>query len=201
MADPMEIAYLPLSELIRAPRNPKDHDLGAIHESFKRFGYVSPIIVEKSTGTIVAGHGRLDTLEQMKGAGKEAPQRIREQNGEWMIPVVTGIDLETPEGAEAYLIADNRLVLLGGWNESNLADMLQEIAKEGTLEGIGFDQEDLDRMIADHGDREPTGDTAGLGDVEMTIRLSRDKLTEEIKEYMNDLAQQWGGRYIFRGGS
>lgn len=30
---PIRVEYLPLSELVRAPRNPKSHDIGLIHQS------------------------------------------------------------------------------------------------------------------------------------------------------------------------
>jgi hypothetical protein len=40
----IRVEYIPLDNLLQAPRNPKSHDLGTVHESISRFGYVAPVI-------------------------------------------------------------------------------------------------------------------------------------------------------------
>ena len=77
MSDEIRIEYMPLSKLVRAPRNAKTHDLQAIAESMQRFGYVASVIVDDATGRLVAGHGRLDTLQSLKAQGQPPPDRIR----------------------------------------------------------------------------------------------------------------------------
>ena len=69
----IHIEYMPLAELERAPRNPKAHDLTLIHSSLGRFGYIEPIVINETTGCIVAGHGRLDALERKRDAGEPPP--------------------------------------------------------------------------------------------------------------------------------
>ena len=66
MADDLRVEYLDLEGLVRAPRNPKQHDLGVLQASLDRFGFVAPIILDERTGRLVAGHGRLDALEKLK---------------------------------------------------------------------------------------------------------------------------------------
>lgn len=51
--------------------------------------------------------------------------------------------------AEAYLLASNRLVELGGWDEGELEKVLKDLAKKDALEGSGYDGDDLDELIAD----------------------------------------------------
>jgi hypothetical protein len=75
ISGPIRVDYMPLGALLRAPRNPKSHDIGLIHQSFSRFGYVEPIAINERTGRIVAGHGRLDTLQQKKANGEKPPMR------------------------------------------------------------------------------------------------------------------------------
>lgn len=53
--DGLRLEHVALSQLLRAPRNPKRHDLGALRQSLGRFGYVAPVIVDESTGRLVAG--------------------------------------------------------------------------------------------------------------------------------------------------
>ena len=146
---PIRVDYVPLSILRRARRNPRNHDLGTLHESFSRFGFVQPILVRDTEDLyIVAGHGRLDTLLQQKKSGDKPPDRIVEKEGEWYIPVIRGVDFENEAEAEAYLITDNRTVELGGWDLAPLADLLQDqITLPKGLTGTGFDGDDLDDII------------------------------------------------------
>lgn len=54
VSGPVRVEYLPLDRLVRAPRNPKGHALGALAESYKRFGSVAPILLDDRTGSYVA---------------------------------------------------------------------------------------------------------------------------------------------------
>ncbi len=148
-AETIRIEYTSLSELKRHPRNPKDHDNGAIAKSIERFGYIAPILMDERTGYVVAGHGRIDTLVALKEQGKGAPARIDVRRKEWYVPVVRGISFNSDHEVEAYLVADNRLTTLGGWNEPDLAGLLQELANEdhALFEATGFDDADLQALL------------------------------------------------------
>jgi 1-aminocyclopropane-1-carboxylate deaminase/D-cysteine desulfhydrase-like pyridoxal-dependent ACC family enzyme len=148
----IRIEYLPLTSLLRAPRNPKGHDLGAIHTSIETFGFVSPVILNEGTGRIVAGHGRLDTLEQDKLAGRPRPERILQgDGGDWLVPVIRGVSFKDDAAAEAYLVADNRLTILGGWQDSELAAVMRDLAAADRLAGTGYDRDDVDELLKEHG--------------------------------------------------
>ncbi|MCH7604302.1 MAG: hypothetical protein IIB54_16225, partial [Planctomycetes bacterium] len=112
----------------------------------ERFGYVAPMIVNEKTGTLLAGHGRLDELEMLKADGQPPPDGIQVEDGEWLAPVVKGVRLG-PKAGKAYTIADNRLVELGGWDEPQLLDNLMMLSKNGGLGGTGYDGEDVDRLF------------------------------------------------------
>ena len=45
----IKIEYVPLSEVVGADSNPKDHDIGQIYQSIKRFGFTSPVMMNKIT--------------------------------------------------------------------------------------------------------------------------------------------------------
>ena len=72
----ISIKYENLDDIIQADTNPKDHDLGVLYQSMKRFGFTNPIIINESTGKLLAGHGRLQTLKMMRDNGEKAPDRI-----------------------------------------------------------------------------------------------------------------------------
>lgn len=139
----MQIEYSPLSSIKPAPRNPKNHNLDALHESFKRFGFVMPLLKNMKTGRLTAGHGRLEELQRSKELGEEPPANIRVENGEWLVPIIEGISFENDEEAEAYLLADNRLVELGGWTQAELLPILQEFSEKKKLSGTGYTQEEV----------------------------------------------------------
>src|SRR3972149_2702778 len=83
-ADGVRIEYMPLSALVKAPRNPTRHRVDAIDASVRRFGFVSPLILDEATGRLVAGYGRLDALAAARAAGAPPPGRVRAEAGEWL---------------------------------------------------------------------------------------------------------------------
>lgn len=139
------IEYAKLSELAPDPKNPKTHDVGAIYKSIGRFGYVEPVVVDERTGRLVAGHGRVQTLRQAKQAGDKPPDGVREQSGEWLVPVLRGWKSRSEKDASAYILASNKTSELGGWDEALLTDVMKSI---GDLDGTGFDGDDLDDLLA-----------------------------------------------------
>ena len=172
----LKIEYIPLDELIRWPRNPKQHDLGVIHKSMERFGFTSPVLIDENTGRLVAGHGRLDTLMQKMNAGEDLPARIIKEGNMWHVPVIRGLSFKSEQEAEAYLLADNRIVELGGWDEAQLAEVLADLAKDGRelLEGTGYDGDDLDRLSEDYSDFDNMNDgLAGNEDVAISITIPK----------------------------
>ena len=123
----ISIKYENLDDIIQADTNPKDHDLGVLYQSMQRFGFTNPIIINESTGKLLAGHGRLQTLKMMRDNGEKAPDRIEVEldTGDetieyWYVPVLYGVSIENLAEAQAYLIADNRLTELGGWKPMDL---------------------------------------------------------------------------------
>ena len=152
MSEDIKIEYVALSEVIGADINPKDHDIGQIYQSMKRFGFTSPIMMNEKTGKLLAGHGRLETLAMFKKGGDTPPDRVRvrEEDGEWLVPVLRGINFDSDVEAQAYLLADNRLTELGGWHTDELVLSLQGILQEGgDLEGVGWDLDDVEDLITD----------------------------------------------------
>lgn len=149
-ATPRAIEYLPLTELLPNPRNPKSHDLETIDESVGRFGYVEPIIRDDRTGFIVSGHGRTKTLRAMHERGESPPEGILvDEAGHWLVPVGVGWASRTDTEAAAALIALNRTTELGGWVDESLLELLDELEEvDDGLVGVGFAEDDLDALRA-----------------------------------------------------
>lgn len=134
----LRVEYLPLSALKPATRNPKKHVVKTVLESMGRFGYVAPMVLDERTGRLVAGHGRLESLRRAQAKGQQPPQRIRVSYGQWLVPVVRGVSFADDREAEAYLLADNQTTILGGWDDSELQEIIERLGETNQLEGTGF---------------------------------------------------------------
>ena len=145
------IKKVKLSEIQTADKNPKDHDVGAIYQSMKRFGFVAFPLINSVTNKLLAGHGRLKTLHMIKSEGEFVPENIEvDDDGDWLVPCLFSATIEDEGEAQAYLLADNRLVEIGGYNTMDLLDSLQEVIKEtGSLDGTGWDLDSIEDIIAD----------------------------------------------------
>lgn len=146
----MGLEYRVLDDLLRWPRNPKEHDLEQLSKSFSRFGFTDPILVDETSGRIVAGHGRLETLQQKQAAGDDRPDLIDvDEHGRWLVPVIRGVGFKDAKEAEVYLVADNQLVIAGGWKMAELDKMLAEHIDAGhSLDGTGIDTNALTKRLA-----------------------------------------------------
>ena len=104
-----------------------------ISASILKFGFLIPIVVN-AKGVVLAGHGRL-----------RAAQRL----GLKEVPTIVVKHL-TEELQRAFMLADNRLAELAGWDEELLRVELQELSLvvDFEFEVTGFDTVELDRLEA-----------------------------------------------------
>ena len=136
----LAIEYLPLEALRPYERNARTHSaaqIGQIAASMKAFGWTNPILVDEADG-IIAGHGRLLAAREI---------------GEAQAPVIRIAGL-SDEQRRALVIADNKLALNAGWDETLLAAELQTLGDLQHL--VGFSDEELLRLL--------NGGNAGLTD-------------------------------------
>ena len=170
---------VPIDALKAHPRNPRQGDIGAIHESIQVNGFYGFVIAQRSTGYILAGNHRWKAAQQ---AGAKT------------IPV-TWIDVED-DHALRILLADNRTNDLATYDDNALAQLLQDLQNTtGSLAGTGYDGDDLDDLLKDLNDAlitpqenrkiespvyEPTGPCPPLQ--ELTNTTKTDMLLAEIEE-------------------
>lgn len=165
--------------------NPKEHNIGEIIQSIKRFGFVELPVVNDTTGFLVAGHGRVTALQFMYQDAEELPKYIsvEKDTKEWLVPTLH-VEFDTDIEAKAYLIASNTLTIDGGWNEAKLLEMLAEIdAITNNLSGIGFDGQDIMDML--HANDKPL-----TFDDEMGQETSYVKVIVESKEHAQNTKKE-----------
>ncbi|MFO0992579.1 MAG: site-specific DNA-methyltransferase [Hyphomicrobiales bacterium] len=130
-----QVELWPLDRLIPHARNARTHSedqVAQIAGSIAEFGFVNPVLVGDD-GVLVAGHGRVMAARKL---------------GLAEVPVIVLSHL-TPTQRRALMIADNQIATNAGWNEEMLAAELAALRDESfDLELLGFDDADLDRLLA-----------------------------------------------------
>jgi len=127
----LDIQNVQLGTLIPHPKNVRQGDIGAIAESLRIHGQYRPIVVQKSTNYILAGN---HTWKAARSLG-------------WNNIAVTFIDVDDEQAARILLV-DNRANDLATYDDESLAKLLKELAHtEASLEGTGFDGDDLDDLL------------------------------------------------------
>ncbi|MDE4924355.1 ParB/Srx family N-terminal domain-containing protein [Ralstonia insidiosa] len=154
------IEVWPISRLKPYKKNARTHSpeqIDKIAASIVEFGFNNPILVDESDG-IVAGHGRLLALEKLG----------------WTECPVIALTHMTPEQRRAYVIADNQLATLAGWDQDMLASELADLEDEGfDLSLIGFSDKELEELLGeDGGDGEGQGEGEGPGDPEELVAVT-----------------------------
>jgi len=131
-----KVEVIAVSGLKERKGNPRTHtpeQVNQIANSIKRFGFVTPVLIDKDN-VIIAGHGRV------MGAKKAG---IKE------VPCVRVTHLNVDE-VKAFVIADNKIALNAGWDDELLRQQIEELSQIdiGHLE-IGFDLAEIEKLCAE----------------------------------------------------
>lgn len=118
---------LKLVDVKTHPRNPRKGSLESIAQSLEANDFYGTIVVQKSTGYVLAGNHRL--LAAKEAGAKELPA------------MVLDVDDAT---ALRILLADNRTSDVAEYDDPELLSLLREIGQEeGTLDGTGWTFDDF----------------------------------------------------------
>lgn len=114
---------IPVSTLSEHPENPRRGDSKAVNESIATNGFYGAILVQRSTGRVLAGHTRL---------------KAAKQSGATSVP---GIWLDVNDTqAKRILLADNRTSDLAYYDDDALFAVLGSILEDdSSLKGTGYD--------------------------------------------------------------
>jgi hypothetical protein len=123
MIDSMSLEKVQVSTLVPWNLNPREHgdDIDVLCKSIGSYGWTNPILAQRGTNRIMAGHGRF-----------EAALR----NNLLTVPVIF-LDYDDNEAA-AYTIADNALAENSSWNFDKLRTILDGFDIAGFDKGMTF---------------------------------------------------------------
>ena len=130
----LSIKYKGTGEVIPYINNSRTHSERQVQQvaaSIKEFGFTNPILIDEKGG-IIAGHGRLQAAQLLN---------LNE------VPTIT-LEGLTDAQKKAYVIADNKLALNAGWDETLLQVELDSLSESGfDISLLGFDKEELKLLI------------------------------------------------------
>jgi len=122
-----------IEKLIPYARNARTHSdeqVGQIAASIREWGWTTPVLVDEDGG-IIAGHGR--TMAAKRLGMREVPVMVARG---W-----------SDEKKRAYVLADNKLAINAGWDESMLALELKELGETGfDLDLTGFSLDEINAL-------------------------------------------------------
>ena len=129
-----QIELLLVSSLIPYARNSRTHSeeqVTQIAASIREFGFTNPVLID-SSGTIIAGHGRVMAAKKVGLA--EVPCLRLQHLSQSQI--------------RAYVIADNKLALNAGWDDEMLKAELLTLQEEGfNTDLTGFSDDELNALL------------------------------------------------------
>jgi DNA modification methylase len=136
MKNKPKIEILKTDSLIPYARNSRTHSeaqVAQIAGSIREFGFTNPVLIDAENG-IIAGHGRIMAAQKL---------------GLAEVPCIR-LDHLTETQRKAYVIADNKLALNSGWDETMLALELAELQDDNfDLSLTGFDESELADLLAE----------------------------------------------------
>lgn len=130
------VARRKVADLVPYARNARTHSpeqVDQIAASINEWGWTTPVLVDE-TGSIIAGHGRVLAAQKLN---------IKD------IPVMTATGW-TEAQKRAYILADNKLTLNGGWDFDLLKVELSELSDlDFDMPLIGFSDDELSKYLAE----------------------------------------------------
>jgi hypothetical protein len=139
LAEPLRSLAVDIDSLTLLPGNPRRGDVEAVARSLRAFGQRKPVVVNKDHAVLAGNH----TLLAARSLG-------------WTKVAAVFVD-DDETTAKAFALADNRTGTLGGFDDTDLAAMLADVADAdpALLSAASYTLADLTRLLAD-----PAGDPA-----------------------------------------
>jgi ParB/Sulfiredoxin domain len=158
------VGQVPISSLKPYANNPRTHtkkQIRQIAESITTFGWTNPVLID-ANDRIIAGHGRVEAAKLL---------------GIPSVPVLRIEDLSEAQ-LKAYVIADNKLAELAGWDEQILAKELQlltELNLDFDIEVTGFEMGEIDVLIGGQsGSPDPADNVPEIDEAKTLVSLLGD---------------------------
>lgn len=175
----MKVATMELSSLREYESNARRHgerNMAIIRSSLSNFGQVEPLVVQRATGIVIGGNGRLSAMRELG----------------WQTAEVVLLDIDDAQMAKLS-VALNRSAELSTWDNESLYETLRDLG-EGELDDLGFSTHELEALAAwapGAEDEDKIDDYDGATDT-YTIKISgvraddKDRLLRKVQDCVAD---------------
>ena len=154
-----KLEILPIDTLTPYANNARTHSddqIKKIQASLREFGFVNPVLIDANRG-VIAGHGRIEAAKR---------------EGMTEVPCVF-VEHLTDAQKRAYILADNRLAELAGWDMDAVRIEIERLAEDGfgiEITGFEFDDIPMGKIAEDDFDADAVADAivepvTKLGDI------------------------------------
>lgn len=211
LEDKISLKYVPVSMTLLWGDNAKKHDIPQLIQSMQEYGFKDPPAFDETLQALVEGNGRAEALNKMKEDGLTPPRGIvvDQNTGDWLMPILFGVDAENENQAKRYALDHNNLVLSGsGFDFHQIANLWEKDKYIQVLKSLGedlplsFSAEDLKFLEIEDMDFGSIDDFTDLADEEtpykehiIKVRV-KDTFTTEASEAILELLENnpdWQG--------
>jgi site-specific DNA-methyltransferase (adenine-specific) len=130
IAPALQPLAVPIESIEPHPRNSRIGDVEAVAASLRRFGQQKPVVVQASTGFVIAGNHVLRAAQALG----------------WTEIAANVVELDDAN-AVGFMLADNRTADLGVYDDALLAAILAEQAAADNLAATGYDADDVAALL------------------------------------------------------
>ena len=187
---PIAAEWTAIGNLIEWDKNPRfnNHAVENVAVSIQRFGFASPIIAQKGSNRIIAGHTRFKAAKKL---------------GLDFVPV-RFMDLTDAE-ADALAIADNKIGELSKWDDNVLKELIRDLEDEFPPDTLGFSELEIEKLFEHTTDwddfaDETLEDSSELDDSSMTAVtvFVENQYKVSATEVIKAALEEYGYEYSFR---
>lgn len=138
---PEQVRMLEIDDVKPHPDNPRRGNVDAIAASLEALGQYKPIVVQESTGYIIAGNHTWMAAKQLG------------------IHLISAVVLDVDDvTAKSIMVADNRTSDLGGYDDEMLTHLLTDLLEEDVeLSALGYDFDAMTEVLETLERVEPMG--------------------------------------------
>lgn len=186
-AGSFDYEIVPRSKIKGAPYNPRhitNMARGRLQHGMEQFGLVQPLIWNRRTNHLVAGHQRLDLLDEEHAA-----------NPNYNVPCAV-VDLPLAKEKSLNILLNNPEAM-GGFDISGLSQLLN--SGEFDVTDAGFDASDVHRLYGDHPEA-PKPPRSAVPDARTDPGAAQNAIAEiearkKAEEKQNAMLSDWDEKY------
>lgn len=206
----LKIKYVKLEEKLLWEDNPRDHDEENIEDminSFRDYGFITPVVFSKEVNAVIAGNGRVLGLLELRQRWLKSPKKeeilemfnngysdevpdvfiplgIQVKKDDWYLPTIDGTNFGSKEQAIRFAIDENNMVI-------------GRTLPAGTVAASVWNLEDYMKMLQSVGPT-VTVKATDIDFIESMVMQTFTRKEEELPEIVDDEDEDEEKQFFYR---